>query len=175
MDNGVLRTNHSLDGMVRHLGYEPVATGPPGMKTDAELVQESQERLSKVAIVPDADLSSVQVASLRLARAFASLGPQGPVQVHAAVIPPASDRVRTAGMYRRGSGEIYISTDQLNSARATVDSMLHELAHHTSAADDGEEAHRSEVGHLSSLAVKMASADLWAEQLHDPNLVWGGY
>jgi len=173
MDNAVLRTDPALDAMVRHLGYEPVASGQ-GLRTDVELVQESQERLGRVVIVPDVELSPLQLASLMLARAIASLAPQQPIAVHAAVIPPASDRVHTAGMYRRGSRDIYISTDLLSAARSTMDTVLHELAHDTSGADDGDAAHDAEVGHLSSLAAFGAAANVYSEQLGDPNLVWRG-
>jgi hypothetical protein len=78
--------------------------------------------------------------------------------VHAAIIPPASDRVRTAGMYSRTTTEIYIASDQLEKGRSTVDTVIHEIAHHTSGADDLEEAHADAMTRIAARVVEMTHA-----------------
>ena len=124
----VLRTDKRLDDIVRHLGYEPVDdSAGQDLITDEELVRQSQERLSKIVTLKDSDLTERQMASLALARAIASR--YGYLSgIKAAVIPQASEAVRTAGIYSRGPREIYIGKGQLDRGRDTVDTAAHELA-----------------------------------------------
>ncbi len=165
-DNAVLRTNERWDQLVKHLGYYSVGmsyavsdTLDEVIKTDDQLMLESQERLRDVKVIPDRDLTSTQKVHLALARAIAKAieGSQPLRGVHAALIPPASDRVRTAGMYGRNTTEIFISTDQLGVARHTVDTVIHEVAHHTSEAEDGEGKHTLELTRLAGEVVQLTS------------------
>lgn len=132
------------DNAVRHLGYDP---GSLSEDEKLRLVQESQWRLAGVKPIPDSNLSPAQLSSLSLARAIARS------KVSAADIPAASDRVRTAGMYSRSTQEIYISQEQLERGREAVSTVIHELAHHTSGAEDGETKHTSEIANLSDRVV----------------------
>jgi len=146
------------DNAVRHLGYDP------NILTEDEkirLIQESQRRLARVEVLPDGKLSPGQAASLNLARAIAG------TKVHAAYIPPASDRVKTAGMYSRSSGEIFISAGQLQRGSSTVDTIIHELAHHTSGAEDLEEAHGRAMTEVAGRVVALTSQGTFDEQLKD--------
>jgi len=174
-DNAVIRTSDRWDSTVKHLGYIPVGVQwgvrdalSRVITTDEELVKASQERLRDVDIIPDGRLTSRQLAHLKLARAIADeISPYRPVSgVHAAIIPPASDRVRTAGMYGRTTQEIYISADQLQRGKSTVDTVIHELAHHQSGAEDLEEAH-SEA--MTSIAARVVVTT--AERAYDPVLM----
>jgi hypothetical protein len=166
----VLRTDSRWDGTVRHLGYEPVEVAwdvreglARAIKTDEALVKESQERLREVQVIPDDRLSPRQWAHLDLARAivgmasFATPRRLTPEDVHAAIIPPASDRTRTAGMYARTTQEIYIGSDQLERARSAVDTVLHELAHHNSGAEDLTEEHSAEMTRLAARVVELTA------------------
>jgi len=159
-DNVVIRTAGRLDPMVRHLGYESVEvtwSTRDALKeiitTDAKLVKESQERLSGVEIVPDERLGPQELAHLNLARAIAHDVCYG-LEVNAALIPPASDRARTAGMYDRNLRMIYIGLDQLSRARTTVDTVIHEIAHHTSGAEDGTEERNREMTRVAAQVVE---------------------
>jgi hypothetical protein len=175
--NAVVRTDSSYDAMVTHLGYKSVGvqwavrTGlSRAIITDKDLIKASQERLSEVEIIPDERLSRAQVAHLKLARAiadatFAHHRVEG--GVFAAIIPPASDRVRTAGMYARESERVYISADQLSSGRATVDTVIHELAHHMSGAEDGTEAHNSAMTRVAAMVVQSTAEGKFNEILKD--------
>jgi hypothetical protein len=157
----ILRTNARWDTTVRHLGYEPVGVSwgvqsalGQVIRTDTQLVQESQDRLREAEIIPDGRLDPRQLGNLELARAMARSLYAEVRGLHAAMIPPASDRMRTAGMYGRRTQEIFIAVDQLDRARDTVDVVIHELAHHTSGAEDGEEAHNSAMTKVAAYVVE---------------------
>ena len=166
----VLRTDGRWDGTVRHLGYEPVEVAwdvreglARAIKTDSGLVKESQERLREAQVIPDEGLSAKQRAHLRLARAIAGRVARYPpvAGVHAAIIPPASERTRTAGMYSRTTQEVFIASDQLERARTAVDTLIHELAHHTSGAEDMTEGHSSEMTRLGAdLVMRVSRGEL---------------
>jgi hypothetical protein len=151
--DAVIRTDERWDGTVKHLGYESVSVAwgvrdalTRAIKSDIALVKQSQERLREAEVVPDERLSPRQLAHLRLARKIAEKFRYPPAAgVHAAIIPPDSDRTRTAGLYNKATQAILIATDQLERARTTVDTVIHEIAHHTSGAEDGQEAHNSEM------------------------------
>ena len=182
-ENTVMRTDAKWDGMVRHLGYEPVSVqyGVQSclrqvITTDDDLIKASQERLRDVDVIPDGRLTGRQLASLELARGIAHRltgWTYRPVRgVHAAIIPPASDRVRTAGMYGRTTEEVYISSDQLQHGRSTVDTAIHELAHHTTGAEDSEEAHNAEMTRLAGQVVEATAKGYFDEFLKEPSFEW---
>ena len=165
-DNAVIRTSDRLDGTVKHLDYAPVSiqwyvrdTLARAITTDEELVSASQQRLREVETIPDERLTPRQAAHLRLARKIVTYFHYPVIAgVYAAIIPPASDRVRTAGMYSRTTREIYIASDQLERGRSTIDTVIHEIAHHTSGAEDLEEGHSREMTHVAARVVELTAA-----------------
>lgn len=171
--NLVRRTNPGLDAMVRHLGYEPVDDNSI-TRTDIDIVRESQERLKEVEIIPDRSLSPAAKTSLSLAKRIADdVASRRRVRgVRAASIPPASDRVRTAGMYSRGGEEIYISADMLARGKTAVDSTLHEMAHHNSGAEDGNMAHSTELSRLGGLVVEKVASRKYDDIIGSPDFRW---
>ncbi len=177
-ENAVIRTTDRWDGTVKHLGYLSISlhwgvreTLSEAITTDADLVKASQERLRDVEVIPDERLTPKQLAHLKLARAIAAKERYPPVAwVHAAIIPPASDRVRTAGMYGKATEEIYIASDQLESARSTVDVLIHELAHHLSGVEDLEPAHSEWMTHVAAKVVHLTAAREFDELLKEA--VW---
>ena len=175
-DNAVIRTDDRWDGTVKHLGYMPVNvqwnvrdTLARAIMTDKDLVKASQERLREVEVIPAERLSHRQRINLKLARAITDeiCRIRRVSAVHAAIIPPASDRVRTAGMYSRTTGEIYIASDQLESARSTIDTVVHEIAHHTSGAEDLEQAHADAMTDVASRVVKETAGGKFDELLKE--------
>jgi len=172
-ENAVIRTDSRWDNTVRHLGYEPVGlnwsvTHALGrvIKADTLLITESQERLRQAQVIPDEKLTPKQLAHLRLARKIAERFRYPPIAgVRAAIIPPASDRMRTAGLYGNVTQDVFIALDQLERARWTVDTVIHEIAHHTSQAEDGQEAHNSQMTYVAARVVEMAAARLLDEEL----------
>jgi hypothetical protein len=167
--------------MVAHLGYKPVGVqwevreGLSGaITTDKDLIKASQERLSQVEIIPDTRLTKRQLAHLKLARAIANevFKYNRVAGVYAAIIPPASDRVRTAGMYAKETETVYISADQLQSGRNTVDTLVHELAHHQSKAEDLTEAHSAAMTSVAASVVQVTAKGKFDEILKEVN--WYG-
>jgi hypothetical protein len=172
--NIVRRTNPRLDNFVTHLGYESInAEQAGGMKSDIELIAESQERLSKVRIIPDEALTDQQRASLALARIIAKDVSSKKVRgIYAADIPPASDRVSTAGMYNRQEESIFISPTQLARGRTTVDTDVHELSHHTTGAEDGDKEHQMEISRLGGMVVTKTREGSYDSIVGNPAFVW---
>ena len=138
----------SLDEAVRHLGYDPSSLNE---EEKLKLLQDSQRRLAGVKAISDSILGPAQLSSLSLARVIAG------EKVRAADIPPASDRVKTAGMYSRSTQDIFISPEQLSKGREAVNTVIHELAHHTSGAEDGDPKHSAEIGRIANMIVEKAS------------------
>jgi len=166
-EDAVIRTSDRWDNMVKHLGYTPhsVSLGVRetlslAITTDKNIIDVSVERLRDAETIPDDRLSPTNFAHLMLARAIAKRAHRGaPVRgTYAALIPPASDMVRTAGMYGRGTQEIFIDLSQLDKGHTTVDTVIHELAHHTSGAEDLTEAHSSHMSRLASYIVDLTHA-----------------
>ncbi|MDD4860344.1 MAG: hypothetical protein PHR56_09135, partial [Dehalococcoidales bacterium] len=178
-ENAVIRTEDRWDGTVKHLGYIPVNvqwnvrdTLARVITTDRALVKASQERLREAEIIPFERLSFQQRAHLELTRAIAGevCRVRSVAAVHAAIIPPASDRVRTAGMYNRTTGEVYIASDQLEHGRSAVDTVIHEIAHHLSGAEDLEQAHADAMTSVAARVVKEATQGTFAQYLQ--GVVW---
>ena len=173
----VLRTSSEYDEAVKHLGYEPITLPegqsiPHGILTDVQLLADSQRRLAGVSPVPDDSLQPNQLAHLQLARAIVVRTAPSVREVQAAIIPPASDRVRTAGMYGRTTKEIYLATEQLASGRKTVDTTIHELAHHTSEAEDGQEAHMNDMTRLAGVVVSKVAEGTYDKLIKAPGFTW---
>ncbi len=175
-DNAVIRTTDRWDGTIKHLGYTSIGVQwavrdalARAITVDEELVRASQERLREVEIIPDERLTPPQLAHLKLARGIAGYF-HYIAGVHAAIIPPASDRVRTAGMYSRTTREIYIAADQLERGRSTIDTAVHEIAHHTSGAEDLEEGHSRAMTQVAARVVELTAAGRFDEALKEA--VW---
>lgn len=90
--------------------------------------------------------------------------------MHAALIPPASDRVRTAGLYSKTTQEVLISPDQLENARSTVDTLIHELAHHQSGEEDLTEGHSNAITGLAARVVEYTTKGEFDAELKEA--VW---
>ncbi len=174
-DNVVIRTTDRWDGTVKHLGYVPVGvqygirdTLSRVITTDEDLVTASQQRLREVQIIPEERLTPKQLAHLKLAKKIVSFFHYpGIAGVYAAIIPPASDRVRTAGMYSRTTREIYIASDQLERGRSAIDTVIHEIAHHTSGAEDLEEGHSQAMTDVAARVVELTAAGRFDEELKE--------
>jgi hypothetical protein len=174
-NNAVIRTTDRWDGTVKHLGYYSVSvqwgvrdTLSKAITTDEELVRASQKRLREVEIIPDERLTLRQLAHLKLARKIATYFHYPDIAgVYAALIPPASDRVRTAGMYSRTTREVYIASDQLERGRSTIDTVVHEIAHHTSGAEDLEEGHSQAMTYVAARVVELTAAKYFDEELKE--------
>ena len=177
--DAIIRTNERWDNMVKHLGYTPHSvawmardTLSQAITTDKDIIEASAERLREAEVIPENRLSPKQVAHLRLAREIVrQITPDmtgvDVRAVHAAIIPPASDRVRTAGMYSRATEEIYIDLGQLERGSSTVDTVIHELGHHTSGAEDLEERHSAHMTRIAGYVVQFTHAGKFDELMKE--------
>ncbi len=181
--NAVIRTTDRWDGMVKHLGYTPVSL-QWGVKdalstvitNDDALIQESQERLRETKALPDDKLTPKALAHLKLARAIATWFDVH--KVYASIIPPASDRVRTAGLYDHALEEIILHLETLESGKRTVDAVIHELGHHKAykktgdikLAEDLQPAHSGAMTEVAARVVEMVAAGRVDEYLKEA--VW---
>jgi hypothetical protein len=177
--NAVLRTNEKFDSSVKHLGYEPVNLSQEELEaldkpipTDVEIINDSQKRLRNTTVVPDEKLNSRQLSHLKLARVIAKDIFHIPGSIYAAIIPPASDRVRTAGLYGTTTGIIYINLDQLSSGRNMIDTLIHELGHHqqhqqTNKAEDLSPEHAEAMTLVASRVVDDVSKGKFDELLKE--------
>ncbi len=183
-DAVVIRTTDRWDGMVKHLGYASInlhwevrATLARAITTDADLVKTSQEKLREVEAIPDEQLSPRVLAHLKLARAMAHYF-AAVAGVHASIIPPASDRVRTAGLYDRTTQEIFIHLEVLERASGTTDAVIHELGHHVASqrvsdptkAEDLQEPHSAAMTEVAARVVRLTADRKFDELLREA--VW---
>jgi len=168
--NAVIRTTDRWDGMVKHLGYMSVSLQwgvrdalAVAIMSDGALIQESQERLRETKALPDDTLTQRAKTHLELARAIATWF--GIDKVYASVIPPASDRVRTAGLYDHSLEEIILHLETLESAKRTVDAIIHEIGHHRAykttgdikLAEDLQPAHSEAMTVVAAKVVEMVA------------------
>jgi hypothetical protein len=136
--NVVIRTSDRWDSMVKHIGYTSVNLFygvrnalKEVIDDDEMLVAKSQESLKGVKIILDNELTPRALAHLKLARIITrSFVAIDTPEVIAAIIPPASDRARTQGMYELETNRVYIALDRLERFRDTIDVLVHELGHH---------------------------------------------
>jgi 23S rRNA U2552 (ribose-2'-O)-methylase RlmE/FtsJ len=73
-------------------------------------------------------------------------------------------------MYSRVTQEIYIASDQLERGRTAVDTVIHEIAHHTSGAEDLEEAHSMAMTQVAARVVEETAARKFDDLLKEA--VW---
>jgi hypothetical protein len=160
-EKAVLITVSSLEPLMGYLGYAKrkavrwdimffLADLVP---TDLEVAREVQKRLSGVEVIPEERLSPKQRAHLAMAREIARHYYSN-VTVHAALIPEAAPGARTEGMYDRQRREIFIALKPLESATTTFDVLIHELAHHSSMADDLTPEHAAEMTRIASNIIR---------------------
>ena len=181
--NAVIRTTDRWDGMVKHLGYTSVSLQwgvrdalSMVITSDGALIQESQERLRETKALPDDTLTARAKTHLELARAIATWF--GVHKVYASVIPPASDRVRTAGLYDHALEEIVLHLETLESAKRTVDAIIHELGHHRAykttgdikLAEDLQPAHSEAMTYVAARVIELATQGKFDEYLKEA--VW---
>jgi len=182
--HAVIRTAYGRwDGWVKHLNYTSIEVRDRVrgvlasiIKTDAQLVQESQERLADTEIIEDKQLPSEYLSHLELARSIARSFQVS--QVKAANIPRASDAARTAGLYNSTLEVIKIDMEQLKSVVDTIDTVIHEIAHHTaykatgdiSKAEDLTPRHSSEMSQVAAFVVKAAAEGKYDHWLKNARL-----
>lgn len=113
--------------------------------------------------IPESRLTLQQREHLRLARTI-SYRPVVPAHLK------GDEGVHVIGAYRIWSGVIYVTPGRLDRARSTVDTTIHELAHHESMADDGTQAHDRAIAQVSARVAEKAGTGAYDKVLVDA--VW---
>jgi hypothetical protein len=70
-------------------------------------------------------------------------------------------------MYSRTTQEVYIASDQLERGRSTIDTVIHEIAHHTSGAEDLEEGHSQAMTYVAARVVELTAAKYFDDELKE--------
>jgi hypothetical protein len=115
-----------------------------------------------IRTIPDNKLSSLQKSHLELARRIAEKVPVYPANI--------TNSVRIIGAYKVHSGPIYIDPERLKRLSTTVNTTIHEKAHHISQADDGTIAHDKAISEISHQLAKDVSEGKIDKYLAD--VVW---
>jgi len=101
-----------------------------------------------IKTIPDDKLTDLQRTHLQVARELS-----GNVKVHPAEL---TDHVKILGAYRSPFGPIYINPGRLTKLRWTINTTIHELAHHRSQAGDGTKLHDSYIGKVTHEVTEIA-------------------
>jgi hypothetical protein len=70
-------------------------------------------------------------------------------------------------MYSRTTQEIFLASDQLEHARTAIDTVIHEIAHHTSGAEDLEERHAAAMTQVAARVVQDTAAGNYDDLLKE--------
>jgi hypothetical protein len=103
-----------------------------------------------IKAIPEKELIPLQKTHLEVARQVA----QG-VEVKPALL---INSVRIIGAYHPWSGPIYIAPQRLGRLRFTMNTTIHELAHHQSQAGDGTLAHERAISAITDQVAAQAAA-----------------
>lgn len=119
-----------------------------------------------IDVIPDSELNEVQMNNLKLARAIC--GSMGVYNVRAARIYPGDHR-NIVGVYSVNKQAIYISPIQLMRARDTVDTVIHELAHHVSKAQDNTDKYKESLKIVADDTIMRCEAGMYDRVLTHVN------
>jgi len=98
----------------------------------------------KINVLPESTLTHQQIVHLRVAREVAGITVY-PADLH--------NSVKIIGAYRQYGGPIYIAPERLNRLSTTMNTTIHEKAHHVSQADDGTRAHNQAIRQVTDKLV----------------------
>jgi len=116
----------------------------------------------KINVLPESTLAHQQIVHLRIARFVAGEVTVYPADLH--------DSVKIIGAYRQFGGPIYIAPERLKKLSTSMNTCIHELAHHRSQADDGTRAHSREISKITAQVAKEAQARKYDDLLKEA--VW---
>jgi len=103
-----------------------------------------------IKVLPEDGLTSLQKNHLQVARELA-----GNVRVQPAEL---KNHVKILGAYRCPTGPIFINPERLTKLRWTINTTIHELAHHRSQAGDGTRLHDSYIGKVTHEVTTIAES-----------------
>jgi hypothetical protein len=101
-----------------------------------------------IRVIGDSSLDSTQVKHIEVARMIASWY-NGVSSVKAAEVRVKEPGVTIDGLYSTASKSIYLAPHVLRRIDKTVDTDIHEIAHHNTQAPDGTKLHEDEIDRVS--------------------------
>lgn len=110
----------------------------------------------KLETIPEEKLSQQQRVHLQFARHIVGKVPIFPAHIH--------NGVPIIGAYKLQTGEIFITPQRLDRLRYTMNTTIHELAHHQSGADDGTRAHDNAIKRLGAQVMAEAENDKYLSE-----------
>jgi len=116
----------------------------------------------RINVLPEVKLSEVQLTHLRIARVVANGLKVFPARIH--------NSVEIIGAYRLNRGPIYIVPQRLERLNTTMNTCIHELAHHETQAADGTIAHDEAVARITVQVAKNAEEGKYDSLLK--NALW---
>lgn len=113
----------------------------------------------KINVLPESTLTPQQIVHLRIARFVASEVTVYPADLH--------DSVKIIGAYRQYGGPIYIAPGRLQKLSTSMNTCIHELAHHVSQANDGTRAHNQAISEITTHVTKEAKEGKYDSMLRE--------
>ena len=114
-----------------------------------------------IDVLPETALTPQQIVHLRIARTVARITVY-PARLH--------NSVKIIGAYRQFGGPIYIAPERLKRLSTTMNTTIHERAHHVSQADDGTRTHSRAISKITAQVAEEAQAGKYDSLLKEA--VW---
>lgn len=103
-----------------------------------------------IVVLSESKLTSLQKTHLQVSRELAKGVKVFPADLH--------NHLKILGAYKCPSGPIYISPERLGKLRWTINTTVHELAHHRSQANDGTKMHDDFIGKVTHEVTTIANS-----------------
>ena len=115
-----------------------------------------------VSVLPESTLTHLQLVHLKIAKAVAGNVAVYPADIH--------NSVKIIGAYRQYSGPVYIAPERLQKLSTTMNTCIHEIAHHVTQAGDGTKVHREGISKITARVAKEAKEGKYDSLLEEA--VW---
>jgi hypothetical protein len=176
--NAVLRTGGMFDSETAYLGFKSISISSDILDvltsvlyTDKRVVMESQERLGKMKILKDAELTPIQLLHLELARIICQDIRYGS-KAFAAIIPSGSLDVITDAAWDTVDKTAYFALSTLSTGSETVNAVVHEMAHAVSGKEDLSAEHFDAATQIAAKIFRSVSQGKYDKILKDPKFIW---
>jgi len=101
-----------------------------------------------IVTLQEEKLTPIQKRHLKVAKKVAGSTPVLPAKIH--------NTLKIIGAYDLGARKIYITPERLERLKSTMNTTIHELAHHDSRADDGTKKHDEAITRLTNEVTERA-------------------
>jgi dTDP-4-dehydrorhamnose reductase len=67
---------------------------------------------------------------------------------------------------------MFVALEQLERGKNAIDTVIHEMAHHSSGAEDGDPAHAAEINNMAEKVVASVASRKYDALLRNPDFSW---